>query len=246
MKETRRIKLYGKNPVIERVKTAPQTIKKVYLQKGTDLSGIVRKLKTAGLDFVSVDKKWFKDNCAQRHTQGVMAEVESFEYTPYELILADCLRGKAVPVFLDGITDPQNLGSIIRSLACLGSFSIVLPEHDSAQINETVLRVSSGGENYVKIAKVPNIAKVIREIKEKGKIKIIGAETNGANIITQMKFVLPFVIVIGSEGKGIRPGVKKCLDTSVSLPMRGAILSYNASIATTLFCYEVVRQVFPC
>ncbi|MFH1394601.1 MAG: 23S rRNA (guanosine(2251)-2'-O)-methyltransferase RlmB [Candidatus Omnitrophota bacterium] len=233
------MKLYGKNPVIERIKTAPQTVKKIYLQKGTDLSSIVKIIKTAGLDFVSVDKNWFKNKCGTMHTQGVMAEIKSFEYAQYSSVLDECLKKKIIPVFLDGITDPQNLGAIIRSLACLGGFSIVLPQYDSAQVNETVLRVASGGENYVSIAKIPNIAKVLREIKERKKIKIIGAEAGSAKLITNMKITLPCVIVIGSEGKGIRPGVKKYLDTSVSLPMRGAALSYNAAVATSLFCYEV-------
>ncbi len=234
------MKLYGKNPVLERIKAAPGTIRDLYLQKRTDLSEIVKEAKRAGITFKSVDKAWFPDRCGDVHTQGVMAEIDEFTYASFPRMLSDCLNGAVTPVFLDGVSDPQNLGAIIRNLACLGGFAIVLSEHGSAHVTETVLRVASGGENYIKIAKVTNIATAVKKAREEG-IWIAGAVVDGKDILAA-ELAFPMAVVIGSEGKGVRPGVKKYIDAAVSLPMRGASLSYNVAVATALFCYEVYRR----
>ncbi len=235
------MKLYGKNPVLERIRANPRSIRKLYLRKRTDLSEVVREAKKAGLGFESVDEAWLKRRCPDAHTQGVMAEVEDFEYAPFSTVLNECLDNISVPVFLDGVTDPQNLGSIIRNLACLGGFSLVLPKHGSAYVNETVLRVASGGENYLKIAMVTNIATAVKKAKEKD-IAIAGAMVEGGKDILKTNLTFPLAVVIGSEGKGIRPGIQKCLDLKVSLPMRGAPLSFNVAVAASLFCYEINRR----
>ncbi|MGD2278727.1 MAG: RNA methyltransferase [Candidatus Omnitrophota bacterium] len=234
------MKLYGKNPVLERIKANPGSIRKLYLQRQKDLSAIVREAKEAGLSFESVSKAWMQRAAEESHTQGVMAEVQRFEYTPFSQILSNCVKSGTVPVFLDKVTDPQNLGSVLRSLACLGNFSIVIPEYESACINETVLRVANGGENYVKVAKVPNNARAVKQAKEKG-IWIAGAVTEGGKDLSGADLKFPLAVVMGSEGKGLRPGVRKYLDGGFSLPMAGAALSFNVATATALFCYEINR-----
>ncbi len=235
------MKLYGKNPILERIRANPGSIHRLYLQKRTDLSEIVREAKKNNLAFESVDKKWFSRKAGDVHTQGVMAEIDEYVYTAFSEILDECLDNATIPVFLDGVTDPQNLGSIIRNLACLGGFSLVLPEHESAHVNETVLRVASGGENYIKIAKVTNNVRAVKKAKEKG-IWIAGAIAEGEKDIVKTDLTFPLAVVIGSEGKGIRPGLHECLDTGLSLPMRGAALSYNVAVATALVCYEISRR----
>ena len=236
------MKLYGKNPVLERIKTAPGSIKKLYLQQLTDLSEIVREAKKQGLSFDSVDKAAFlRLSGGDVHAQGVMAEVEDFAYVPFADLLKGALDKGTVPVFLDGVTDPQNLGSIIRNLACLGGFALVLPEHDSARVNETVLRVACGGENHMPIASIGNTVRGVLAAKEKG-LWIAGAVAEGGTNILTAKIQRPLAVVIGSEGKGIRPGVASHLDARLSLPMKGANLSYNVAVATSLFCYEIMRK----
>ena len=235
------MKLYGKKPVLERVKSDPGSIRKLYLQKKTDMSEVVKASKDAGITFDSVEKEWLVSITGDANTQGVMAEVDEFEYASFPEVLSECLDSKTVPVFLDGVTDPQNLGSVIRNLACMGGFSIVLPEHRSAQVTETVLRVACGGENYVKIAKVMNQATTISDIKKKG-IFVAGAVVGESEDIGGTEFRYPLAVVVGSEGKGIRPGIIKHLDIKVSLPMKGAALTYNAAVATALFCYEISRR----
>ncbi len=234
------MKLYGKNPVVERIKAKPQSIKKLYLQKKTDLSLLVKEAKKAHLTFESVDRTWFKDRCGDLHTQGVMAEVDEFEYAPFPDILEVCFKGDSTLIFLDGVEDPQNLGSIIRNLACLGSFSLVLSQHGAVHVTETVLRVANGGENYVKVAKVASTSNAVRKAKEKG-FTVLGASVCGEDI-TQADFTPPVCIIIGSEGKGIRPALKKLIDAELTLPMKGAALSYNVASAALLFCYELERR----
>lgn len=234
------MKLYGKNPVLERIKVSPGSIKKLYLRKRTELSEIVKEAKNAGLRFESVEEVEFSKICSGTNTQGVVAEVDDFNYAPFSDVLSECLDGSKVIVFADEITDPQNLGGIIRNLACLGGFSLVIPEHNSAEVNETVLKVANGGENYLSIARVTNVASSVRMIKEKG-IWVVGADVDADKDIREVEWQYPLGVVIGSEGRGIRPGILKELDERVSLPMEGARLSYNAAAATAIFCYEIKR-----
>ncbi|MDD4012875.1 MAG: RNA methyltransferase [Candidatus Omnitrophica bacterium] len=234
------MKLYGKNPVIERLRSDPASVRKLYLQRKTDLSEVVRAAKSAGVDFESVDKAWFERSGGTVHTQGVMAEVDDFVYTPFQEVLEDCSKARTTLVFLDGITDPQNMGGIFRSLACIGGFSVVIPEFDSAEVNETVMRVACGGENYLKIARVPNLVKAAGRCRDKG-ITIYGTVVDGGEEIGKVKIKRPLVIIIGSEGKGIRPGLLKCIDKGLFLPMKGAPLSFNASVAAALVAYEISK-----
>lgn len=235
------MRLYGKKPVIERLKANPASIKKLYLQAKTDLSEVVREAKNSGIAFDAMDKAWFTKHGDELHTQGVIADVQEYVYAPFEEILDDCSAGISTPVFLDNLTDPQNLGSIIRTLACLGGFSIVIPAFESAEVNETVLRVASGGENYVKIAKVPNLVKAAGVCRDRD-IKLVGTVVENGEDLSAAKLEFPLVIVIGSEGKGIRPGLRKCLDLGVTLPMRGAQLSFNAAVAAAIFAYDIARK----
>ena len=236
------MRLYGKNPVLERIRRAPETIKKLYLQQRTDLSRIVRAAKDVGLDFESVTRERLEIESKGAHAQGVVAVIDKYHYVSFPQMLNDAEKNKCIPVFLDGITDPQNLGSIIRTFACLGGFSIVLSEHGAVNVNETVLRVASGGENSVNVSRVANIATAIKKAKMKG-FRIIGADAEAKCLVSDVKLRLPTAIVIGAEGKGMRPGVKKCLDEALKLPMDGADLSYNASVAAALFCYVVKKRI---
>lgn len=235
------MRLYGKNSVLERIRTRPGSIKKLYLQQKTDLSEIVKEAKKRGLAFDSVDKPGFLRLCGDVHAQGVLAKVSDYKYTPFFRVLKEALEKNRIPVFLDGVTDPQNLGSIIRTLACLGGFSLVLPEHKSAGVNETVLRVACGGENHISISRVVNTVRGVTAAKEEG-LWIAGAVAEDGKDIFKSPLKFPIAVVVGSEDKGIRPLLRKCLDAELSLPMRGAGLSYNVAVAVSLFCCEISRR----
>jgi 23S rRNA (guanosine2251-2'-O)-methyltransferase len=235
------MRLCGKKPVLERIKFDPGSIKNLYLSKKTDLSDIVKAAKKQGLDFESIEKDSFNKMCGIIHSQGVMAEIPEYQYTPFKKLMKDAENIGNSLVFLDGITDPQNLGSIMRNLACLGGFSLILPEHNSVEINETVLRVACGGENFIKVSKIGNSVRGVKEAKERGFV-VAGTVTEGGADILKTTMESPLAIVIGAEGKGIRPGLLQELDIKVTFPMPGAGLSYNAAVATALFCYEINRR----
>ncbi len=236
------MKLTGKNPVIERLRTNPGTIRKIYLQEGFQESAYVsKKARQGGIPVFVVHASKLLKMARHANTQGILAEVENFAYTPYEELLDRALeKGKSL-LFLDGLNDPQNLGVIIRSLACLGKFGIVLPRHDSVDITEAVLRVASGADNYVPIAKVGNLAPAIESARDKG-FWIAGAVVKEGVSLTETPFSFPMGLVVGSEQKGIRDVIRKHLDLEVTIPMAFDTLSFNVAQATTILCYEIVRQ----
>lgn len=236
------MKLFGKNPVIERLRAQPHSIRKIYIEEGfRDTAYIRKKAQPHGIPVFVVTASQLLKMGRTKNAQGVMVDVDEFAYTPYDELLETALQKKRCPLFLDGLNDPQNLGAIIRSLACLGKFSVVLHTHGSVDITESVLRVASGGDNYVPVAKVSNLAQAIAKAKEKG-FWIIGAVVEKGQSIFETQLPHPVALVVGSEQKGIRENIIKLLDVPVTIPMAQGTLSFNVAQATTIFCYEITRQ----
>ena len=232
------MKLYGRNCIVERLKKNPKSIKNIFIETGVDIDELlIASVKNNHIPVESITKNDFHRKSQGIPSQGIIAEVEEFKY----VYLEDILRKKDILLFLDNLNDPQNLGSILRTAACFGGFAVVLPKHDSVEVTEAVLRVAQGGENYVPIAKVTNLAIAIEKAK-KAEYWIAGTVTSGGENAASVKLNFPLGIVIGSEGKGIRQGLISHLDFKLTLPMAGADLSFNASVAAALFCYESVRQ----
>jgi 23S rRNA (guanosine2251-2'-O)-methyltransferase len=236
------MKLFGKNPVIERLRAQPGSIHKIYVQEGfKDAAYIRKKAQPHGIPVFVVTQSQILKMGRTNNAQGVMVDVDDFSYTPYDELLETALQKKRCPLFLDGLNDPQNLGAIIRSLACLGKFSIVLHTHGSVDITESVLRVAAGGDNYVPVAKVSNLAQAVGRAKEKG-FWIAGAVVEKGQSIFETTLPHPVALVIGSEQKGIRENIVKLLDLPITIPMALDTLSFNVAQATTIFCYEITRQ----
>lgn len=236
------MRLFGKNPVFERLRIQPQTIRKIYIQENFDESGYVyTKAKKWGIAVHVVPRSKMIKLAQDINAQGIMGDVDDFKYTDYSDLLDECFNKHLTLVFLDNITDPQNLGSIIRSLASLGGFALALPTHDSVSVTETVLRVASGGENHLKIAHIGNINNAIRKAKEQD-ITIAGTVLEKAESIYEVQFPNKLGIVIGSEQKGIREIIKKQLDLMVTIPMSIHTMSLNVAQATTIFAYEIKKQ----
>ena len=227
---------------MERLRSDPKSIRKIYVQHGFKGTLFIhKKARQWGIPvFPAPESKMMKIG-RDRNTQGILADVDDVTYIPYEELLETALKKKRCPVFLDGLNDPQNLGAIIRSLACLGKFSIVLPTHDSVSVTEAVLRVASGGENHVPFAKVSNLSNAIRKAQKEG-FQIAGAVVQGGKCLSEIKMPYPLGLAIGSEQKGIRDVIRKMLDIELSIPMARDTLSFNAAHATTVLCYEITRQ----
>lgn len=177
--------------------------------------------------------------------QGVVAEVEPYQYADLDDVMARVAMAgeKALLLVLDGIEDPQNLGSIIRTAECAGVDGIILPRHHSAAITPTVVRASAGAAEHIAVVQETNLVNTLKELKKAG-MWVIGADMDGSAEYFHTDMPRPAVLVIGGEGRGVRRLVKENCDIIVRIPMYGKVNSLNASVSAALLIYELVRQRF--
>jgi 23S rRNA (guanosine2251-2'-O)-methyltransferase len=234
--------LYGRNSVIERLKRNPKSIKKIFLQDNLQSPCLEKFIKENNVAVLRLSLRELTRIKRGKNLQGVVARVARFKYTPFDDLLNQSLNKRPTLIFLDRIFDPQNLGAIIRTAACFGGFVVVIPKFKACEVNETVLHVASGGENYVPIARVTNLSTAMIKARRAG-YWIMGAEVSKqAEDINEVCLPFPIGLVLGSEGKGIRHGVDKHLDLKVRIPMQGAKLSFNVTVACAIFCHEISQQ----
>ncbi len=235
----------GINPVIEAIKARPDEIEKVFcsLKEGPKLQFIKNACREEGIKFVSDEKKHIDEISGNAAHQGVVAQVSDFSYCHLEDIIHSWKESgnKALVLVLDGIEDPQNLGAIIRSAESAGVHGIIIPKNRAVSVNSTVEKVSAGAVEHMKIAMVTNTARAMEELQKAG-LWIAGADAMGGKTIYESDLNCDLAIVIGSESKGMRPGVKKSCDFMVSIPMHGEVNSLNASVSTAVIVFEAVRQ----
>lgn len=176
------------------------------------------------------------------HHQGYIAETVDFNYSSVEDILnkAKSKHEKPFVVILDGIEDPHNFGAIIRSCECAGVHGIIIPKNRAVQVNETVIRTSTGAISNMLIAKVTNLKDAINELKNND-VWVFAAETGGENIYNK-KLNQNIAIVIGSEGFGIKKSILQQCDGTITLPLCGQVNSLNASVACGIVIFEILRQ----
>ena len=235
----------GRNAVIEALR-AGETIDKIYLQKGeTDktLGHIASKARAAGVVVVEADRRKL-DAMSRTHAhQGVIALAAVREYVSVESIL-QAARDKGEPPLLvvcDEISDPHNLGAIIRTAECAGAHGVVIPKRRSAGLTAVVAKTSAGAVSYMPVARVANLPAALKELKKQG-VWIYGTAAEGTTPLYGADLRGPAAIVIGSEGSGMGRLVRETCDFLVSIPMKGRISSLNASAAAAILLYEAVRQ----
>lgn len=233
--------LYGKNSVLERIKENPKSIRRIYLEDKFTSSGVLEAIDASGLPVKRVTEKELTRIKRADRLQGIVAEVEKFAYTPFEELLEAKKYKNISFLFTDNINDPHNLGSIIRITACFGGFAVIVPRHASCEVTDAAMHVASGGENFVPVSMINNTLAALIKAKESG-YWTVGTVVEGGEDINGVKLPFPVALVLGSEGKGIRPGVKKHLDVKVTLPMKGAKLSLNVAMAAAIFCHEIAKQ----
>ena len=233
--------LCGRNPIREALR-AGRTVEKLLAANG-DLSGSAREIiqmaREAGAVVQMVDR--FRLDAIYPSHQGLIAYVSPIEYSTVEKMLAIAQERGEEPflILLDGITDPHNLGAIIRTAECVGAHGVIVPERRSAGLTPAAAKAAAGALNHMPIARVTNLNRTIDELKEKG-VWIIGAAMDGESAFT-CDLTGPAALVIGSEGDGIsRLTMEKC-DRRVSLPMKGHLDSLNASVAAGVLMYEIAR-----
>ena len=235
----------GRNALMEAL-DAGLPLDKVYIAKGdidATLRHIAARARDAGAVVVEVDRRRL-DALSNSHAhQGIVAQAAVRAYASVEEIL-QIARDRGEDPFLvicDEISDPHNLGAIIRTAEAAGVHGIIIPKRRSAGLTPIVQKTSAGAVNHMPVARVPNLTAAIRSLQEAG-LWIYGAAMEGEKTLWQQGLTGPLAIVIGSEGKGIGPLLEKHCDFLVKIPMVGRIGSLNASVAAALMLYEVVRQ----
>ena len=238
------MKVEGKNAVRELLKTDVE-IDKILVQNGLKdsdsrrLISIMRenRVKVQFADAIVLDKE--SEN--KKH-QGFIAFVSDYKYSDLNSIIksVQAKDGDGLVVVLDGIVDPHNLGSIIRVCECGGVDGLIISERRSALVTDTVMRISEGGANHVKIAKVVNINNALKTLQDNN-FWVTGAELGGENLY-KADLTGNLCLVIGSEGDGIKKLTKEICDRIVTIPMHGKVNSLNASVACGIVLFEALRQ----
>ena len=235
----------GRNAVTEALRSG-RTINKVFLADGdTDraLGRLAAMAKESGAVVVRVDRRKLNDMSPTGAHQGIMAAVAAHDYaTVDDMLNAAQEKGEApLLVICDELSDPHNLGAVIRTAECAGAHGVVIPKRRSAGLTAVVAKTSAGAVSHLPVARVPNLTALLKELKKEG-VWIFGAAMKGTTGLYAADLKGPAAIVIGSEGSGMSRLVAETCDFTVSIPMKGKINSLNASAAAAILLYEAVRQ----
>lgn len=235
----------GRNPVLEALRSGRE-INKLLVAKGSR-EGSIREVlsvaREAGVIIQEVDRQRLDTLAPDRNHQGVIAMVAAHAYVEVDDILAKAAAAGEDPfvLVLDGIEDPQNLGSLLRTADAAGIHGIIIPERRAAGLTETVAKVSAGAIEYVPVARVTNTVRTLEELKERG-LWVVGTHQGSKELYYEAKLTGPLAVVIGSEGKGIGRLVAEKCDFMVRLPMLGRVTSLNAAVAGAILVYEIRKQ----
>jgi len=235
----------GRNAVTEALR-AGVSIDKVYILKGeTDaaLRHIASKARAAGAAVVDADRRKLDAMSITKAHQGVIASASCVEYVSIGDIIDTAKQRNEQPLIIicDEISDPHNLGAIIRTCEAAGAHGVIIPKRRSAGLGATVAKASSGAVYHTAVARVTNLTTAIKELKELG-LWIFGASAGEGNVLWETDLTGPCALVIGSEGSGISRLVGENCDHMVRIPMNGKLSSLNASVSAAILLYETVRQ----
>ena len=234
----------GRNVVTEAFRSG-RSIDKLFVQNGLKdgpIQTIIREARKQGTVIDFLPKERLDEMSSTGKHQGVVAVSAAYTYAEVEDIL-EAAKEKGEPPFiilLDGIEDPHNLGAIIRTANQVGAHGVIIPKRRAVGLTPTVARTSAGALNYTPVAKVTNLSNTMKELKEQG-MWFVCADMDGT-VMYDMDLTGPIGLVIGNEGDGVSTLVKKNCDMVASIPMKGDIDSLNASVATGVLAYEILRQ----
>jgi len=237
--------VYGIHPVLELLRSRREIALVVVTEEGG--RGTLRELvERARRQDVAVEVKPRAEVDALArggHHQGVVAITGEYVYADVEDILSFAeKRGEAaLIVALDGVQDPQNLGAIVRSAHVLGAHGVLVPMHRAVSVTSSVVRVSAGATEHMHIARVTNLVRTLEDLKERG-LWVVGTVAEGGRAPWEVDQTSPTVLVLGAEGKGLRPLVLRVCDERVRIPMAGQVSSLNVAAAASITLYEVLRQ----
>ena len=232
--------IIGRHPAIAALKSN-QTINKVFVQANSNsdaIAEIVTKARKKGIIVSQVPKSKLDQMCDNQNHQGVVLKVAAFEYATLDDLFLRAKSKNEDPLFLilDGIEDPHNLGSILRTADAVGIHGIIIPKRRAVQLTATVAKTSTGAIEYVPVVRVTNLVQTVKQLKEKG-LWAFGTDMKGTDF-RKWNAKGPTAMVIGNEGKGISPLLKKECDEMLTIPMVGHVQSLNASVAASLLMYQ--------
>ena len=238
-------KIEGRNPVTEALKSG-RDIDKIYIKKGErhgSIIPIIAMAKEKSISVIEADINKLNEMSETGAHQGVIALCAAAKYATVDDILENAAKKGESPfiIILDKVTDPRNLGSVIRTANCAGAHGVIISKHDSASLTASCAKASAGAVEYTPVARVSSLPKTIDELKKKN-IWVTAADASGDKELYDADLKGAVAIVIGSEGEGISRLVLEKCDFKVKIPMKGDVNSLNASVAAALFIYEAVRQ----
>ncbi len=235
--------VYGIHTVLEALRAGGARIERVCIQRGlssTRLQEIIDLSRDKHVPVSFEQKLWMDRKAEGGHHQGVLCYLAEMGVLGVDQVL-DQAASPGLLLVLDEIEDTQNLGAILRSAEVAGADGVLLPQRRSAPLSPAAIRASSGAASYIKVARAANIAQLLDLLKEKG-YWVAGLDAEAGRPLWTADLTVPIVLVLGSEGSGLRPLVKQKCDFLISIPVRGKISSYNVSVAAGIALYEIVRQ----
>lgn len=238
--------VFGVNPALERLRAGLDDIQEVLISETADRQ-ILREIKSTassrGLRVVSVAPKFLERLVGGLNHQGVVLRVKPFPYVSLDDILADPSSDATSRwvLLLDGLNDPRNFGALLRTAEAVGIRDVIIPKDRSVDVTPVAIKASAGAAQHLRIAKVTNLRRAIIALKGHG-FWIVGLEADSPESLYDRIYPPKLAIVLGSEGKGIRPGISAECDFRVSIPMLGKIASLNVAVAGAVLFYEILRQ----
>ncbi len=235
--------VFGVRPVEELVRARPRQIAVVYVADGVhrspELHAVIAAAKDRGVAVEFRPRALVHELAAGGAHQGILALAGEYRYAEVKEIL-DASESPLV-LLLDGITDPQNLGALVRSTEVLGGHGVIIPERQAAPVTGSAVKASAGATERMRIARVPNLLKAIDALREAG-LTVWGAAAEGGALLADANLRGPTALVIGAEGRGMREAVSRRCDGFLQIPQRGKVASLNASAAGAILLYEAMRQ----
>ncbi|MBN1501671.1 MAG: 23S rRNA (guanosine(2251)-2'-O)-methyltransferase RlmB [Spirochaetes bacterium] len=238
--------IFGRNPVLEYLKADPQEIHSLSIAEnihGKIIDDIGFLAKKNNIRIIRTSRKEMDKITDELNHQGVILRLKTSakKTSDYRDLIEDAVSKKGVIVFLDQLTDPQNIGSIIRNAEALGAIGVVMPKANTPDINSTIVKTSAGATAYIPIVKVSNGAQFLEECR-KNYIWVIGSSDKATTEITRIREYRPAVLVIGNEGSGMRRLTGEKCDITVRIEMRGKISSLNAAVASGILLHEILKD----
>lgn len=238
--------LFGIHPVLEKLKASPTEIVEILIAKGhprTVLRSIDAEVRNSGLPIRYLDSSLLDRLAGGGRHQGIVAKVASYSYALFADLLEDLSSspGHDWILVLDGLTDPRNFGALLRTAEGVGVRDVVIPRDRSVGVTPVVVKASAGAVHHLKIYRVTNLRRAISTLKEKG-YWVIALDPKAEETIYARSYPGKLVVILGSEGTGIRPLIQRECDFLASIPLRGRTGSLNVAVAGGVFLYELLRQ----